>query len=407
MSAPKQPYGSVPYADEGLQSDKKKRYPIDTADHVRAAWAYINHPTNAAKYKPKDREQIKARILVAAKKFGITVETAVEEPLYRRMQRRYGAGPNSVYLKDKVRKVVVEEETQRPVSSDVPVTEDLAVEESVVPGSVEIVSVPSLLTWSTSTNAASPVVTERTPPITKAFLTEANGRTLLTAPAGITKTAMTPNEHFQWLGGRLVGAEKPNRNGALWTTADLEMGQVTVAHGPVNWLHESRHVIGAIAQAQLVNTQTADGEPDQPYIETAAAVWKWLYPDEAMVIQQASDMGKLWFSMECVSKSVECVGENGCGASVSYGDYVANKACVHLVERSSVRRFADPTFLGAAILTPPVRPGWAEADVRVLRQAANLGESTFEAAGRPDMTTSEWEQLMASVLRYAEVSDAL
>src|SRR6185312_5147778 len=39
--ASKTPYGDVAYADPGYQSDKKKRYPIDSADHVRAAWSYI------------------------------------------------------------------------------------------------------------------------------------------------------------------------------------------------------------------------------------------------------------------------------------------------------------------------------------------------------------------------------
>lgn len=34
----KEPYGSVAYADPGYQSDGKKRYPIDTEAHIRAAW---------------------------------------------------------------------------------------------------------------------------------------------------------------------------------------------------------------------------------------------------------------------------------------------------------------------------------------------------------------------------------
>src|SRR6185437_2803811 len=42
----KKPYGNVSYADPGYQSDKQKRYPIDTAAHVRAAWSYINQSKN-------------------------------------------------------------------------------------------------------------------------------------------------------------------------------------------------------------------------------------------------------------------------------------------------------------------------------------------------------------------------
>src|SRR5260370_3386209 len=33
--AKKAPYGNVDYADPGYQKDKKKRYPVDTAEHIR------------------------------------------------------------------------------------------------------------------------------------------------------------------------------------------------------------------------------------------------------------------------------------------------------------------------------------------------------------------------------------
>jgi hypothetical protein len=65
------PYGNVSYADPGYQKDKKKRYPIDTADHVRSAWSYISQSSNASKYSPAQRESIKARIRTAAKKFKV------------------------------------------------------------------------------------------------------------------------------------------------------------------------------------------------------------------------------------------------------------------------------------------------------------------------------------------------
>lgn len=66
-AAAKEPYGDVAYADPGYQKDGKKRYPIDSADHCRAAWSYINQPGNAAKYTPAQRERIKSRIAAAAK----------------------------------------------------------------------------------------------------------------------------------------------------------------------------------------------------------------------------------------------------------------------------------------------------------------------------------------------------
>lgn len=66
--ANKEPYGDVKYADPGYQKDKKKRYPIDTADHIRAAWSYINKEANAGQYSSKQLSDIKGRIVAAWKK---------------------------------------------------------------------------------------------------------------------------------------------------------------------------------------------------------------------------------------------------------------------------------------------------------------------------------------------------
>lgn len=72
----KKPYGNVTYADPGYQKDGKKRYPIDSAAHAKAAWSYINKGTNASAYTPKQLASIKSRIKAACKKFGIKVAGA-------------------------------------------------------------------------------------------------------------------------------------------------------------------------------------------------------------------------------------------------------------------------------------------------------------------------------------------
>ncbi|MBS1797439.1 MAG: hypothetical protein JSS81_26690 [Acidobacteria bacterium] len=61
-------YGDVQFADP-----TNKKYPIDTAEHVRAAWSYINHKDNAAKYDADEVETIKSRIKRAAPKHGIEI----------------------------------------------------------------------------------------------------------------------------------------------------------------------------------------------------------------------------------------------------------------------------------------------------------------------------------------------
>lgn len=55
-------YGDVQFADP-----TNHKYPIDTPEHVRAAWSYINHRDNASKYDKDDVAAIKGRIKHAAK----------------------------------------------------------------------------------------------------------------------------------------------------------------------------------------------------------------------------------------------------------------------------------------------------------------------------------------------------
>lgn len=61
-------YGDVEFADT-----TNKKYPIDTPEHIRAAWSYIHHKDNAAKYERDEVETIKSRIERAAKKHGISL----------------------------------------------------------------------------------------------------------------------------------------------------------------------------------------------------------------------------------------------------------------------------------------------------------------------------------------------
>ena len=60
-------YGDVRFGDT-----INKKYPIDTAEHARAAWNYINVQRNADEYNSKELNDIKLRIERACKKFGIT-----------------------------------------------------------------------------------------------------------------------------------------------------------------------------------------------------------------------------------------------------------------------------------------------------------------------------------------------
>jgi phage head maturation protease len=62
------PYSTTEYADPGYQTDGKKRYPVDTERHIRAAWNFINRPSNARRYTVEQLGKIKAKIIAAWKK---------------------------------------------------------------------------------------------------------------------------------------------------------------------------------------------------------------------------------------------------------------------------------------------------------------------------------------------------
>lgn len=253
----------------------------------------------------------------------------------------------------------------------------------------------------------------------KAFVMTLAGRTYITGPAGTmgelasgirqpSVEDIAKNPMLQ-ISGRFVGAEEPNRNNAFWSAGDLELSAARVAKGPLNWLHESRHIIGSITSADYVDPrgqQAADADPavaqQQPHITATAGIWRWIYPDEAYVVQNASDQNMLWYSMECISNEVACAGANGCGNTTTYAAYLAGSGCDHIRERSTVRHFKSPTFLGGAVIVPPARPGWASADASVMKTAQVMAEAAFDQAGKPDIPASTWEQMIGQIVRFGD-----
>lgn len=287
------------------------------------------------------------------------------------------------------------------------------------------------------------------------FLTELAGRVILTAPAtNLTQASQLPKElaerwekaaggnpYMSWIQGRYVEAEKANRNGAYWSTDDLQFGEMSVKHGPLNWLHEEQTVIGTIADNALIRPeaptlQQAASTPDprtwtgtstaplyngaittvttassifsapmpRPYMAAVSAMWNWVRPDKVEAVHRAGEQGKLWYSMECVGREISCVTDEtheGCGKSFDYVKAMTQPTttCEHIQARSSARRIVDPAFLGGAVIVPPAAPGWGAANVEVMRHSANLAEQTFQSGA--DMTTSEWEALIASVVSFA------
>jgi len=75
----KKPYGDVSYADPGYQKDGMFRYPLDTVNHVRSAWNYINMPKNQKFYSESELGKIKSKIKQAAERQDIEIKNSETE----------------------------------------------------------------------------------------------------------------------------------------------------------------------------------------------------------------------------------------------------------------------------------------------------------------------------------------
>lgn len=67
-------YGDVEFADP-----VNKKYPIDSEQHVRSAWSYINHPNNAHEYDKQDLIRIRQRIIDAAKTYDVDISEKADD----------------------------------------------------------------------------------------------------------------------------------------------------------------------------------------------------------------------------------------------------------------------------------------------------------------------------------------
>lgn len=267
-----------------------------------------------------------------------------------------------------------------------------------------------------------------------AILTEVDGHVLLTASATAVQS-MTDyperelaaeyekaagNPALMHLTGRFVEAEKANVNGAFWSTADLDYGEKTPIHAPVNYLHRSRHVIGAFTDSKLIRPPLATAEQaangGRPFLAVNAVLWREFFPYEARIVEMASDKRKLFWSMECQSRTIRCETSSdgalqGCGNEYPFKQVMSaatnNTVCTHLRERASQRHFVMPRFNAGAVIVPPVNPGWKAAHAEVRVEAEALAEATFsEAASSRGYDDETLVDLMARIVEFGRSIDA-
>jgi hypothetical protein len=73
------PFGNETYADPGYQKDGLHRYPLtqdgkDDETRIRAAYSYICQTANQEPYTAAQVASIKARIMTAGRRIGITYD---------------------------------------------------------------------------------------------------------------------------------------------------------------------------------------------------------------------------------------------------------------------------------------------------------------------------------------------
>ena len=199
------------------------------------------------------------------------------------------------------------------------------------------------------------------------------------------------NSTFLWIAGRYVQANNANRNGHYWTFDDLKSGEGSIVHTPVNALHEWDRPIGTVVQTKIVQREGASAGLEHPEIQALSVVWAMNFPEAAAEIRESHKQGTLFYSMECVAESKQCL---ACEQIFPYAAAAAD-VCDHLAgDMKAPRRFINPTFLGAGLIFPPERPAWPDAEV------TDVAKLVEEYANR-NSDVARWESLMDRVMSYA------
>lgn len=206
----------------------------------------------------------------------------------------------------------------------------------------------------------------------------------------------TMNQSYLWVAGRYVQANRTNKNGHYWTFDDLQKGQSSIQYVPVNVGHKWDTAVGTIVQSKIVNREEKLDSKETavarliPEIQVLGVVWAANYPDIADQVREANDKKQLWWSMECVAESTQCL---NCEQVFPYAATAA-QTCVHLASSAvAPRRFINPTFLGGALIFPPDKPAWADAEAELARELGHY-------ASRESMAEDwrDWEVLMDRLL---------
>lgn len=225
---------------------------------------------------------------------------------------------------------------------------------------------------------------------------------------------IAPNPGIRWVLGKFVEANKPNLNRQYWDLDHLRMAQPTIAHAPMNMLHHAHNIVGTFVATEMLYPMAGEEEEaakeaaayehENPYIEALGAFWKWLFPNELKVVEAAHNCGSLFFSMECIAKTITCAGNDGCGKEYAYAGPASESYCEHLNTAQGIKQLNHPIFVGGALIFPPERPGWPGAEIKdlssLVKEHQLAAERAYEGvkADAEHLSPHEWEYVMTMLL---------
>ncbi len=212
---------------------------------------------------------------------------------------------------------------------------------------------------------------------------------------------MTNNPAYRWVVGKYVESDRPNQNNQMWTSEEMPGSASSILHAPMNILHKHHHVVGTFTGAEVIYPDgiTADHGGNSPYIEAIGAFWKYYFPTELAVIEKAHDEGSLWFSMECLGESMSWTKPDGQTKAFAY-DGPASASYDGWDEKGNIATIGNPHFIGGALIFPPAKPAWKEADVQTLSKLVDKHDEEAMHAydmfkeDAPHLDPQTWEELM-------------
>lgn len=211
------------------------------------------------------------------------------------------------------------------------------------------------------------------------------------------------NPAHKWLLGRFVEADRANNNRQLFSLEGLQMSRPTITHAPMNINHQSRRVVGAFVATDLIYP-TGDDEAAEalnPYIESLGVFWRHYFPEEYALVEHAHNEGHLYYSMECIPREIQCVGDGGCEATYEYAGRTSPSYCDHLNTGGSDKFLIDPHFTAGAVLVAGTKPGWSNADIhQLVSKHAEVAERVYDGVAEemPHLDPLLWESLMQQLL---------